>query len=500
MDETIRRKGARMAGDLSQQEELFLKCAEKAGLLSKERIFMLRQEKPFYPDSDIGQMAVAKGFLEEAHLTEIRRALMKIAMPGPAQTPPPRTPTPSNPPPSNPPPARPRTMPSRPSPASASARPVRRPQPLQTVSSSPKDKLSDPAIQSLSTLEDYLGFARTKGASDVHLSAGYPPYVRRFGRIQFLDRPPFKLDEILQILKNALTDAQKKTLEEQLNLECAFNIKGQGRYRSTIILHQQGLEGTFHVIASKVPSIDELGVPRAALTLADYRQGMVLITGPSGSGKTSTMAAMVGYVNANRPEHILTLEQPIEYVFEPKAAHVSQREVGKHTRSYARALRAALREDPDVILLGEMRDLETISLAITAAETGHLIFGTLNTTTAARTITRILDSYPPDQQPQIRTMMAESLRGIICQQLPPRQDGQGVALAIEILIVTPGVSSLIREMKIHQVASAIQTGKRMGMVRMDDSLMELYQKGVIDIDEAYRRAEDKRAFAPYLSQ
>jgi twitching motility protein PilT len=212
------------------------------------------------------------------------------------------------------------------------------------------------------------------------------------------------------------------------------------------------------------------------------------------------MAAVVDYVNRNRRDHIVTLEQPIEYLYEPDKAIITQRQVGSHTESYRRALRASLREDPDVILVGEMRDLETISMAITAAETGHLIFGTLHTTTAARTISRILDSYPPNQQPQIRTMMAESLRGIICQQLIPRIDADGVALAAEILVVTPGISSLIRDIKVHQIASAVQTGKRLGMVRMDDSLMELHKQGTISIEEAHSRADDKRPFLALMSK
>lgn len=356
------------------------------------------------------------------------------------------------------------------------------------------------AVASFTRLEEYLSFARDNQVSDLHLSTGYPPYIRRYGRLHFLNRPPLEYQEGADLILGVLDDEQRAKVEEHLNLESALVIEGQGRYRMTVIRQRLGWDGTYRVINTRVPTMAELGMPESILHLADYRQGMILLTGPGGCGKTSTMAAMVDYVNGKRAEHILTLEAPIEYTYESKKSHINQRQIGTHSESYQRALRGALREDPDVILLGEMRDLDTISMAITAAETGHLIFGTLHTTTAPRTITRILDSYPPHQQPQIRTMMAESLRGIICQQLVPRIDGTGVALAVEILIVTAGVGSLIREMKIHQIASVMQTGKRIGMVRMDDSLMDLYQDGVIDIEDAHARAEDKRPFATLLGR
>jgi len=491
-----------MSEELPERDEVFLRLALEQKTLTDDRIFLLRQEKPFYPDKSIGEVAVIKGYLDanqvrdlyqlaekkdaaadtETHAAtaqaggqqqgeaNVQGPIVEVAEPVAAE------------------PAGPGTEQAA-SGVEIAAEPAASEVPF----------LADEEVRSFSRLEQYLSYARAHQASDLHLSPGYSPYVRRFGRFCFLDHPAFEEDEAGDLILSVLTDEQRAQLKERLNLECALEIEGHGRYRTTIIRQRSGWDGTFRVIRSKVPTTDELGLPEAALRLADYRQGMVLVTGPGGCGKTSTMAALVDYINARRREHIVTLEQPIEYIFEAKKAHVTQREVGAHTTSYQRGLRAALREDPDAILLGEMRDLETISMAITAAETGHLIFGTLHTTTAARTISRILDSYPPDQQPQIRTMMGESLRGIICQQLIPRIDREGVALAIEILVVTPGIASLIREMKIHQIVSSMQTGKRLGMVRMDDSLMELYKQGAIAIEEAHARADDKRAFAALMS-
>ena len=497
-----------MAGGLSDREEAFLHAAQEQNLLTSGRASMLRHEKFFYPDVSIGELAVSKCYLDAAQVEAIKRLLDGApTAPAAAAAPAPPAPKPSpaavsraampQAPPVRPTPAAPPAPSPAPAPVRAPARPAE-PSPPPTIRPDETDRIRDVAVASFTRLEQYLSYARARQASDLHLSAGYPPFLRRFGRFTFFDRPPLKDGEVEALVFEALDEPQRTVLRERLNLECSLELQGQGRYRTTMIRHQQGWEGVFRVVSARIPTIQELGLPESVLRLADYRQGMILITGPSGCGKTTTMAAMVDYVNAHRAEHILTLEQPIEYTLEPRQAQVNQRQIGLHSESYARALRAALREDPDVVLLGEMRDLETISMAITAAETGHLIFGTLHTTTAPRTITRILDSYPPSQQPQIRTMMSESLRGIICQQLIPRCDREGVALACEVLIVTPGVASLIREMKIHQVGSAMQTGKRQGMVRMEDTLMELYQQGAITIEEACERADDKRTFLPLM--
>jgi len=523
-----------MAGGLPDRDEVFLNLSLERKVLSAGRIFSLRQEKPFYPDKSIGDIAVMKGFLnaeqaqalyslaeDNANLSTVNEAPPTMRLdaektaPPPRPTPAPQRPAAPSPRPSPPPERRPdeRTtevleQPRRPSPsptprASSVQAP---PTPLEAAPAAPLPPpqeaafLADQSVRSFTRLEEYLGYARARQLSDVHLSTGYPPFARRFGRFCFLDHPALTSEEVADLVFPSLTEQQTAYLQEHLNVECALELKGQGRYRTTVIRHRLGWDGTFRVVESRIRTVADLGLPESVLRLADYRQGMILITGPGGCGKTTTMAAMVEYVNTTRREHIITLENPIEYVFEPKKAHVTQRQMGTHSESYQRALRAALREDPDVILMGEMRDLETISMAITAAETGHLIFGTLHTTTAARTISRILDSYPPHQQPQIRTMIAESLRGIICQQLIPRIDRDGVALGYEVLVVTPGISSLIREMKLQLVASAVQTGKRLGMVRLDDTLMDLFKQGAISIEEAYARCEDRRLFTPLMPQ
>jgi len=486
-----------MANELPERDEEFLRLATDQKILNTARIFLLRQEKAFYPDKAIGDIAFIKGFLtasqaralyqelDEKKKLEEMEARAAAAEPKPEE----RAPTP--------PVVEPRAaaLVGAPPPPPPPPEPAVEPPSLHDI-----PVLGDSSVQSFARLDEFLGFARSRQASDLHLSSGYPPYMRRHGRFCFLDRPPMESDEIGNLVFAVLNEQQRAELNEHLNLECPLDVAGQGRYRTTVIRQRLGWDATFRVIGSRIPTIAEIGMPESVLRLADYRQGMILLTGPGGCGKTTTMASLVDYVNGARHEHIITLERPIEYTFESKKAHVTQRQIGTHSESYQRSLRAALREDPDVILMGEMRDLETISMAITAAETGHLVFATLHTTTAARTISRILDSYPPHQQPQIRTMIAESLRGIICQQLIPRIDREGVALAVEILVVTPGVSSLIREMKIHQVASAIQTGKKLGMVRMDDSLMDLYNKKMISIEEAYLRADDKRQFAPMMSK
>jgi twitching motility protein PilT len=266
----------------------------------------------------------------------------------------------------------------------------------------------------------------------------------------------------------------------------------RGRFRTIVARQRLGLDLVFRIINTNVRTMDELGLPEHLKLLTRYQNGLILVTGSVGSGKSTTLAALVEQVNIERREHIITLEDPIEYVMEPKGCHITQREVHTHTRSFAAALRGALREDPDVIMVGEMRDLETISLAITAAETGHLVLGTLHTGNASRTLDRVLDVFPPDQQEQIRIMVSESLRGVISQQLIPRADGKGRVLALEILTNTPAVANVIREAKTYMLPGIIQTGKKQGMQLMDDALIDLQSRGLISGDEAYARAEQKQ--------
>jgi twitching motility protein PilT len=291
---------------------------------------------------------------------------------------------------------------------------------------------------------------------------------------------------------------QVQALEKNMALDFSYEVPGLARFRSSVVRQRKGYDAVFRIINTKVRTMDELGLPQHLKVLTKYQNGLVLITGAVGSGKSTTLAAMVQEVNMNRHDHIITLEDPIEYVFTPAGCQMTQREVHAHTESFGTALRASLREDPDVIMVGEMRDLETISLAITASETGHLVLATLHTTNAARTLDRILDAFPVEQQGQIRTMVSESLRGIISQQLIPRLDGTGRAVAMEIMVNTPAVANLIRESKTFMLPGIIQTGKKLGMKMMDDALMELVEAGTISPYEAYDRTDNKALFRPML--
>jgi twitching motility protein PilT len=343
-------------------------------------------------------------------------------------------------------------------------------------------------------LADLLVVARSENASDLHVSAGTRPFLRRYGRIVPIDLPAFQPADTERILFEVLSNAQKAQMLERQGLEWCLEVPGQGRYRACIIKQRVGWDGIFHIIRGQVPSFQELGLPDCLKRLTEYNQGLVLVTGPVNSGKTTTLAALIDQVNTMRDDHVITVENPVEYLHKPKKCQVTQREVGTHTDGFPVALRAALREDPDIIMVGELRDLDTLSMAITAAETGHLVFATLHTTSAARTVSRVVDGFPVGQQQQIRMMLSESLRGVVSQHLVPRKDGSGVALAIEILFVTPAVSALIRDNKPFQIPGVMQTGRKMGMCRLDDSLHELVESGVIDKEDAFRHAENKAAF------
>jgi twitching motility protein PilT len=292
-----------------------------------------------------------------------------------------------------------------------------------------------------------------------------------------------------------LDPEQRRHLEEHLDLDTALEIPGVGRFRSSILRQRKGWAGVFRVIEDCVPTLEALGLPEAVQRFTTYHQGIVLVTGAAGSGKSSTLAALIEIINKSRKDHIITLEDPIEFVFEPKKANVTQRQVELHTQSWANALKASLREDPDIIMVGEMRDLETMRLAVTAAETGHLVLGTLHTTSAARTIDRLLDVFPPKEQSQIRAMVSESLRGVVSQQLIPRADGNGRVVAAELLITTPAVSNLIRDKKTFKLQSVMQTGRRLGMQMMDDSLANLLAQGLITEEQARFRAQNPKRFA-----
>jgi twitching motility protein PilT len=345
----------------------------------------------------------------------------------------------------------------------------------------------------LSHVDEYLAVGQSAGASDVHLGVNAPPIWRLHGTLQpiWSDAPRLTSDQTLALADGFLSNPQKTQLNERGDADFAY-ANDFARYRTSAVRQRLGVDLVFRIINTKVRTMDELGLPEHLKLLTRYQNGLILVTGSVGSGKSTTLAALVDQVNIERREHIITLEDPIEYVLEPKACHITQREVHTHTRSFAAALRGALREDPDVIMVGEMRDLETISLAITASETGHLVLGTLHTGNASRTLDRLLDVFPPDQQEQVRIMVSESLRGVISQQLIPRADGQGRVLALEILTNTPAVANVIREAKTFMLPGIIQTGKKQGMQLMDDALIELQSRGLITADEALARADQKR--------
>jgi twitching motility protein PilT len=341
-------------------------------------------------------------------------------------------------------------------------------------------------------IDQYLSLAQEAGASDIHLGVNAPPIWRLHGRLQpiWRDARPLTADQTAALAAGFLTDFQMAQLTERGDVDFAY-ANDSGRFRTSVVRQRLGIDLVFRVINRRVHSMDELGLPANLKLLTRFQNGLILVTGPVGSGKSTTLAALVEQVNLESRQHIITLEDPIEYVFEAKRCHITQREVRTHTKSFAAALRAALREDPDVIMIGEMRDLETIALAITASETGHLVLGTLHTSNASRTLDRLLDVFPADQRDQIRVMVSESLRGVISQQLVPRVDGTGRVLAIEILTNIPAVANVIREGRSFMLPGIIQTGRKQGMRLMDDSLRRLQEEGVISAEEMSSRFEHK---------
>jgi twitching motility protein PilT len=344
-------------------------------------------------------------------------------------------------------------------------------------------------------VDEYLAVAQEAGASDVHLGVNAPPVWRLHGTLQPIwpDAPRFKAEQTQKLAETFLNDAQRG------DADFAY-ANSRGRYRASVVRQRLGTDIVFRIINTRVRTMDELGLPEHLKLLTRYHNGLILVTGSVGSGKSTTLAALVEQINIERREHIITLEDPIEYVLEPKGCHITQREVHTHTLSFGVALRGALREDPDVIMVGEMRDLETISLAITASETGHLVLGTLHTGTAARTLDRVLDVFPVDQQEQIRIMISESLRGVISQQLIPRADGTGRVLAIETLTNTPAVSNVIREARAFMLPGIIQTGRKQGMQLMDDALIDLRKQGLISAEEALARADQKEIVRQHIAK
>lgn len=335
------------------------------------------------------------------------------------------------------------------------------------------------------------------GVSDIHITVGRPPMVRRMGEMVVLPNyPVITEDYSKRLIYGILSESQQKEFERDMELDCSYHIPGVCRFRVNVMIQKNHVESVLRVIPARIPQASEIGLSDAIVNFTKLPRGLVLITGPTGSGKSTTLAALIETINNNRKEHIITVEDPIEFVYEPKNCVIRQREVGTDTHSFANALKHVLRQDPDIILVGEMRDLETISLAITSAETGHLVFGTLHTQDAAQTVDRVIDVFPPHQQQQIKVQLASALYGVVSQQLLPKADGKGRIAAREVMTVTPAISNLIREGKTHQIYSAIDTGGKFGMVSMDNALLELVRKKIIDPETFRTRIGSLQTAAP----
>ena len=341
----------------------------------------------------------------------------------------------------------------------------------------------------------------TKAASDLHLCVGSPPLVRKDGRMEALDSSASALAvaEIEALLEPIMPERNRKEFAERHDTDFAYEIPDLARFRANAFVDRKGPGAVFRVIPTKILTAEQLGLSQHLLQLCHLNKGLILVTGPTGSGKSTTLCALIDYINRNRHDHIITIEDPIEFVHQNQKCLINQREVRTHTDSFKDALRAALREDPDIVLVGELRDLETVAIAIETAETGHLVFGTLHTTTAASTVDRVIDQFPTDRQAQIRIMLSESLRGVIAQNLC-RKIGGGRVAALEVLMVSQGVSNLIREGKTFQIPSMMQVGKSIGMVTLNDALMDLVTKKLVEPDEAMSKAVDKAGFEAMLKR
>jgi twitching motility protein PilT len=461
----------------------------------------------------LGEILVEKGFIHRGQLSKLMAAQQQVlakqkggkagpvaAVPAPGQAPAPA-------------PAPAAARPARPTPvaapapaaptASAKAPAAPAPPAVRTAVAAPEagrtlGSVSDFAAPRSADLDRFQGVLRDaieRGASDVHLHPGAPLQLRVAGRLVSAGESPLEREVVERLVLSFLDERQREQLAARGELDACHTFPGIGRFRANLFREQRGLDGVLRFISATPPTLDQLGLPARLAKFTTYHQGMVVVTGPSGCGKSSTMAALVNLINEERREHILTIEDPIEYVHVSKRCLVNQRGAGSHTQSFARALRAALREDPDVIVIGELRDLETVSLALSAAETGHFVLATLHTDNAIRTVNRLVGSFPADQQDQVRTMLSESLRAVISQRLLPRKDGKGRVAALETMVVTRAVANLIRENKTFQIHSILQTGSAQGMALLDNSIKELVKTGAVSAEEAARYVEDTKAAA-----
>ena len=352
----------------------------------------------------------------------------------------------------------------------------------------------------MAQIDAFFKLMNEQGASDLHLVSGQQPVLRIGGELERVKYKVLEDDTLKRMLYEIAPEHKVKEFEETGDVDFAYEIPGLARYRSNFFRQRQGIGAVFREIPSKIMTCKELGLPPVIPRLATLPRGLVLVTGPTGSGKSTTLAAIVHEANRTRKEHILTVEDPIEFVHESEKAVINHREVGIHTKSFSAALRGALREDPDIILVGEMRDLETISLAIEASATGHLVFATLHTTSAAKTVDRVIEVFPEAQQNQVRSTLADGIRAVVAQTLFKKRDRSGRVAAVEIMIATPAVRNLIREGKTFQIPSAIQTGHKYGMQTLDDAIMALLDKKMIDPDDAYTKSNDKAKFLPFLKK
>ena len=350
----------------------------------------------------------------------------------------------------------------------------------------------------MAKIDAFFKLMNEQGASDLHLTAGQPPALRIRGDIERIKYKVLDSDDLRGMLYEIAPEQKIKLFEESGDIDFGYEIPGLARYRANFFMQKNGVAAVFREIPSAIMTADQLGLPEVVSKLATLPRGLVLVTGPTGSGKSTTLAAIVDVANRARKDHIITVEDPIEFVHQSQGCIVNHREVGVHTNSFSTALRGALREDPDIIMVGEMRDLETISLAVEAASTGHLVFSTLHTSSAYKTVDRVIEVFPSSEQPLIRSTLADGLRAVVAQTLFKRIDRKGRVVALEILIANPAVRNLIREGKTHQIPSMIQTGKKYGMILLDDSIMDLYTKGMVSAEEAYAKANDKGRFRPLL--
>ncbi len=350
----------------------------------------------------------------------------------------------------------------------------------------------------MAQIDQFLKVLVEQGGSDLHLTVGSPPVMRVHGNLQRIKFREMKNSDMEALIYEIMEEDWRITFVETMDYDFAYEIEGLARFRVNVFWQHKGLGAVLRTIPSEILTADDLGLPESVRRMCMLSKGLVLVTGPTGSGKSTTLAAMVDLINETRTDHILTIEDPIEFVHQNKKSLVNQREIRTNTKSFAAALRAALREDPDVILVGEMRDRETIELGITAAETGHLVFGTLHTNSAPKTVDRIIDVFPADEQDQVRSMLAESLKGVVAQVLLKAKDGKSRMAAWELMVGTPAISNLIREGKIHQIPSIIQTGKKDGMQLLDQHILEFLMSGKITPEEAYMKANNKTAFLAHL--